>query len=166
MASLNKVMLIGNLGKDPDVRYMPSGAAVTTFSIATNERWKDKQSGEDQEKVEWHRIVMFNKLAEIAAEYLKKGSSVYVEGKLQTRKWEKDGVEHWTTEVVAFQMQMLGKKQGGPPHPAGEGATTSRPQSQQSAPKGFEDDNRPEDVDTSGRMSGPSTTDFDDDIPF
>ena len=112
MASVNKVILVGNLGKDPETRYMPDGAAVTNFSIATTDQWKDK-SGEKQEKTEWHRISTFQRLAEIAGEYLKKGSQVYIEGRLQTRKWtDKDGVEKYTTEIIADKMQMLGSRQG------------------------------------------------------
>lgn len=170
MASLNKVMIIGNLGKDPDTRYMPSGAAVCTFSVATNEKWKDKQTGEDREQVEWHRIVLFNRLAEIAAEYLKKGSSVFIEGKLQTRQWDDKNnpeVKHYTTEIVGRSMQMLGSKGGGDrtPHPAGDGASKSRPQaSQQGAPAGTM-------TDPFGKGDGPAgedapPPDFDDDIPF
>jgi single-strand DNA-binding protein len=116
MASVNKVILVGNLGRDPETRYSPDGSAITTVSIATTEVWKDK-SGEKQEKTEWHRVVFFNrgnyKLGEIAGEYLKKGSQVYVEGRLQTRKWQdKDGVEKYSTEVIAEAMQMLGSRQG------------------------------------------------------
>lgn len=109
MASVNKVILVGNLGRDPEVRYMPNGEAVCNFSIATTETWKDK-AGVKQEKTEWHAITMYRKLAEIAGEYLKKGSSVFVEGKLQTRKWEKDGIDRYTTEIIADSMQMLGGK--------------------------------------------------------
>lgn len=113
MASVNKVILIGNLGRDPEMRYMPSGDAIANFSIATTETWKDK-SGEKQEKTEWHRISMFGRLAEIAGEYLKKGSSVYIEGRLQTRKWQnKEGQDQYTTEVVANEMKMLGGRSGG-----------------------------------------------------
>lgn len=113
MASVNKVILMGNLGRDPEVRYMPNGEAVANFSIATTENWKDK-SGVKQEKTEWHNIVMYRRLAEIAGEYLKKGRPVYIEGRLQTRKWEKDGVTRYSTEIVADQMQMLGTgKEGG-----------------------------------------------------
>ncbi|BBL34562.1 single-stranded DNA-binding protein [Nitrosomonas stercoris] len=113
MAALNKVMLIGNLGRDPEVRYMPSGDAITTINIATTDTWKDK-SGEKQERTEWHRVVMFSKLAEIAGEYLKKGSQVYIEGRLQTRKWtDKSNIERYTTEIVADRMQMLGGRSGG-----------------------------------------------------
>jgi len=112
MASVNKVILIGNLGRDPETRYMPEGGAITNISIATTEKWKDK-NGEMQEKTEWHRVAFFGKLAEIAGEYLKKGSQVYVEGRLQTRKWQdKDGQDKYMTEIVANQMQMLGSRQG------------------------------------------------------
>lgn len=108
MASVNKAIIVGNLGKEPEVRYMPNGDAVANFSIATTETWKDKTTGEKKEAVEWHNIVMYRKLAEIAGEYLKKGASVYIEGKLQTRKWEKDGVTRYSTEIIADSMQMLG----------------------------------------------------------
>ena len=112
MASVNKVILIGNLGRDPETRYMPDGGAITNISIATTDTWKDK-NGEKQEKTEWHRVAFFGKLAEIAGEYLKKGSQVYVEGRLQTRKWQdKDGADKYTTEIVAAAMQMLGSRQG------------------------------------------------------
>lgn len=167
MASLNKAMVIGNLGKDPDTRYLPSGAAVCTFSVATNEKWKDKQTGEDREQVEWHRIVMFGRIAEVAGEYLKKGSSVYIEGKLQTRKWEKEGITHYSTEIVAREMKMLGSKgSGGPPHP-GEGGSKTRPQAPASGQQEALKDpfNADGGVDTSGREEPPAT-DFDDDIPF
>ena len=107
---LNKVMLIGNLGKDPDVKYTQDGRAIANFSIATSEEWKDKASGERKEKTEWHKIVVFGKLAEICGEYLVKGKKVYIEGKLQTRSWEKDGITRYTTEIVASDMQMLDAK--------------------------------------------------------
>jgi len=109
MASVNKVIILGNLGRDPEVRFMPNGEAVCNFSIATTENWKDK-AGVKQEKTEWHNIIMYRKLAEIAGEYLKKGSSVYLEGRLQTRKWQKDGVDRYSTEIIADNMQMLGSK--------------------------------------------------------
>jgi single-strand DNA-binding protein len=113
MASLNKVQIIGNLGKDPEVRYMPSGDAVANITVATTDKWKDKQSGEQRENTEWHRISFFGKLAEIAGQYLHKGSQVYIEGKLQTRKYtDKDGVEKFATEIKADSMQMLGSRQG------------------------------------------------------
>jgi len=116
MASVNKVILVGHLGRDPESRYLPSGDAVTNFSIATSEQWKDKNTGEKKEATEWHRISAFGKLAEICGEYLKKGSQVYIEGKLQTRKWtDKDGVEKYSTEIKAEQMRMLGGKQQSEP---------------------------------------------------
>jgi single-strand DNA-binding protein len=116
---INKVVLIGNMGQDPDTRYMPSGGAVTNVRLATNESWKDKQTGEQRERTEWHSVVFFNRLAEIAAEYLRKGSQIYVEGKLRTRKWtDRDGNDRYTTEVVADEMQMLGMR--GPVAPRGQ----------------------------------------------
>jgi single-strand DNA-binding protein len=114
MASVNKVILIGNLGRDPETRYSPDGAAITNVTIATSDRWKDKASGEMREATEWHRVVFFGRLAEIAGEYLRKGRPVYVEGKLRTRKWtDKEGHERYTTEIVADVMQMLGSREGG-----------------------------------------------------
>jgi single-strand DNA-binding protein len=114
MASVNKVILIGNLGRDPEVRYAPSGSAICNVTLATSRQWKDKTSGERQEETEWHRVVFYDRLAEIAGEYLKKGRPVYVEGRLKTRKWtDKDGVERYTTEIVADQMQLLGGREGG-----------------------------------------------------
>ncbi|TAL42708.1 MAG: single-stranded DNA-binding protein, partial [Methylovulum sp.] len=111
---LNKVILIGNLGADPEVRYMPAGGAVTTIGLATTRRWKDKQSGERREATEWHRVVFFSPLAEIAGEYLKKGRQVYIEGRLQTRKWQgQDGQDRYTTEIIASEMHMLGSRSGG-----------------------------------------------------
>ncbi len=113
MASVNKVILVGNLGRDPETRYNAEGGGITNVSIATTDTWKDKTSGEKQERTEWHRIVFFNRLAEIAGEYLKKGSQVYIEGSLRTRKWtDKEGVEKYTTEIVADKMQMLGSRSG------------------------------------------------------
>jgi len=114
MASVNKVILIGNLGRDPEVRYTPNGSAVCNVSLATTRNWKSKDSGERQEETEWHRVVFFDRLAEIAGEYLKKGRSVYVEGRLRTRKWtDKDGIEKYTTEIFAEQMQLLGGREDG-----------------------------------------------------
>ncbi|NOV27756.1 MULTISPECIES: single-stranded DNA-binding protein [Cupriavidus] len=114
MASVNKVILVGNLGADPETRYMPSGDAVTNFRLATTDRYKDKQSGEMKEATEWHRVAMFGKLAEIAAQYLRKGSSVYIEGRIRTRKWQdQSGQDKYSTEIVADQMQMLGGRSGG-----------------------------------------------------
>ena len=109
---VNKVILIGNVGQDPETKYMPSGGAVTNLSIATSESWKDKQTGQPQERTEWHRVVFFNRLAEITSEYVRKGSKVYVEGALRTRQWEQDGVKRYSTEIVASQMQMLDSRQG------------------------------------------------------
>jgi single-strand DNA-binding protein len=158
MASVNKVILIGNLGRDPETRYMPDGGAITNISIATTEQWKDKQ-GEKQEKTEWHRVAFFGKLAEIAGEYLKKGSQVYVEGRLQTRKWQdKDGADKYTTEIVANAMQMLGSRQGmgggdrGAPDMGEGGGAGARPAS--AKPAG------------AGAKSGGKFDDFEDDIPF
>jgi single-strand DNA-binding protein len=151
---VNKVILVGNLGKDPETRYMPSGSAVTNLTLATSESWKDKQSGEAQERTEWHKVAMFGRLAEIAAEYLRKGSQVYIEGKLRTRKWQdKEGKDRWTTEIVADEMQMLGSKGGGAGASAGAGAMGG-----------------PAAAGGSGRAavndSGGPPGDFDDDIPF
>lgn len=142
---INKVILIGHLGQDPEVKYMPSGQAVCNISVATTESWNDKNSGEKVEKTEWHRVVFFRRLAEIAGEYLRKGSQVYVEGRLQTRKWQdQSGSDRYTTEIVANDMQMLGSK--------GSGAAMM-----QEAPSS------PEPVQAT---AGSSTDDFDDDIPF
>ena len=114
MASINKVIIIGNLGRDPEVRYTPSGAAVCNVTVATSRNWKDKTSGDKVEETEWHRVVFYDRLAEIAGEYLKKGRSVYVEGRLKTRKWQdKEGKDNYTTEVIADNMQMLGGREGG-----------------------------------------------------
>jgi len=111
---VNKVILVGNLGADPEVKYMPNGNAVANVTLATSESWKDKQSGEQKDKTEWHRVVFFRRLAEIAGEYLKKGSQIYIEGKLQTRKWQdKNGNDRYTTEIIANEMQMLGARGGG-----------------------------------------------------
>jgi single-strand DNA-binding protein len=150
---VNKVIIVGNLGQDPETRYMPSGAAVTNFTVATNESWKDKQTGEQKDRTEWHRVAMFNRLAEIAAEYLRKGSQVYIEGKLRTRKWQgQDGNDRYTTEIIADEMQMLGGRGG-----SGGGGFGGGPQGS-----------------TSGGSQGGGSTpppssgpdEFDDDIPF
>jgi single-strand DNA-binding protein len=125
MASVNKVIIVGNLGRDPEVRYLPEGGAITNISVATTDTWKDK-SGEKQERTEWHRVAFFGKLAEIAGEYLKKGSQVYVEGALRTRKWQdKEGKERYTTEIIADRMQMLGSRGGGSEPMAREPAAAS-----------------------------------------
>jgi len=117
---VNKVILVGNLGSDPEIKYMPSGQAAANLSVATSESWKDKQTGEPVEKTEWHRVVAYGRLAEIMGEYLKKGSKVYIEGSLQTRKWEKDGIDRYTTEIKAREMQMLDSR-GGPSEGHGRG---------------------------------------------
>jgi single-strand DNA-binding protein len=152
------VILVGNLGRDPETRYMPEGGAITNISVATTETWKDK-NGEKQEKTEWHRVAFFGKLAEIAGEYLKKGSQVYVEGRLQTRKWQdKDGVDKYTTEIVANAMQMLGSRQGmGGGAGAGGGAEREMPEREAGAAKGAA---KP------AAKSGGKFDDFEDDIPF
>jgi len=140
---VNKVIVIGNLGNDPETRYMPSGSAVTNLSVATNESWKDKQTGEQKERTEWHKVAMFGRLAEIAAEYLRKGSQVYIEGKLRTRKWkDQQGNDRYTTEIVADEMQMLGGRSGGDAPAMGSSDPPPGP-----PPQGSSDD-------------------FDDDIPF
>ncbi|MFT4632471.1 MAG: single-strand DNA-binding protein [Candidatus Pseudothioglobus sp.] len=118
---INKVILVGNLGNDPDTRSLPNGGTVANISIATSESWKDKNTGQQQERTEWHRIVFFNRLAEIVTQYLKKGSSVYIEGALRTRQWDKDGQKHYTTEVVASEMQMLGGRGDGGSMGGGQG---------------------------------------------
>jgi single-strand DNA-binding protein len=156
MASVNKVILIGNLGKDPETRYLPSGDAVTNFSIATTEKWKNK-SGEQQEHTEWHRISMFGKVAEIAGEYLKKGSPVYVEGRIRTRKWQdKEGQDKYSTEIVADRMQLLGSRSSGsggaepmarePREPAAVASGGAKP--------------------AAGKKGGGAFDQMDDDIPF
>ena len=142
---INKCILVGNLGADPEVRYSPSGAAVTNIRIATSEVWRDKQSGEQQERTEWHRVVFFGRLAEIAGEYLKKGQQVYVEGRLQTRKWQdRDGNDRFTTEIVANEMQMLGGRGGGGGSASWDDASSSRSgggrQAQEAPADDFEDD--------------------------
>ncbi len=146
---INKVIIVGNLGGDPETRYMPSGSAVTNLTVATNESWKDKQTGEQKERTEWHKVAMFNRLAEIAAEYLRKGSQVYIEGKLRTRKWQdKEGKDRWTTEIIADEMQMLSGRSGGGGGAGGGSASMNQDPGPASAPA----------------QAGPD--DFDDDIPF
>lgn len=163
MASVNKVILVGNLGKDPDVRYLPDGGAVVNLALATSSSWKDKNTGEKREETEWHRVVIYGRLAEIAGEYCKKGRSVYIEGRLKTRKWQdQSGVDKYTTEIIADQMQLLGGREGGgssmgagddfdqSPAPSrnsgGSSMRSSAPAPQRSAPQ--------------------SVADLDDDIPF
>ena len=126
---INKVILVGNLGRDPETRYLPSGGAVTNVSLATSRSWKDRDSGEQKEKTEWHRVVFFNRLGEIAGEYLKRGSKVYVEGELRTREWEKEGQKHFTTEIVATEMQMLDSKGGNSDYEKNNNSSVAAPSS-------------------------------------
>lgn len=158
MASVNKVILVGNLGRDPEVRYSAEGAAICNISIATTSNWKDKNTGERREETEWHRIVFYNRLAEVVGEYLKKGRAVYVEGRLRTRKWQnKEGQDQYTTEVIADQMQMLGGRDsaggdgGGGYESGGQSKPAARPQAQ-----------RPQ----APAASPANLGDLDDDIPF
>src|SRR5882757_4122031 len=154
---LNKVILVGNIGKDPETRYMPNGKAVTNFSVATSEGWTDKQTGDKQERTEWHNVVLFEKLAEIAAEYLRKGSQVYIEGSLRTRKWQdKEGKDRYTTEIVAREMQMLGGRGGGAAG-AGGGEYSGSERRPSPAAGGAERGTTP---------PASEEGEFDDDIPF
>ena len=161
MASINKVILIGNLGRDPETRYSPDGAAMTNISVATTSQWKDKGTGEKREETEWHRVAFFGRLAEIAGEYLRKGSQVYIEGRLRTRKWQdKDsGQDRFSTEIVADVMQMLGSRQGGgaPADEDSRPARSSAPRSGSAAPSSKPAAKEP---------AGGSVADLDDDIPF
>lgn len=152
MASVNKVIIVGNLGADPETRYMPNGDAVCNIRVATTESWKDKQSGEKKEITEWHRVVFYRKLAEIAGQYLKKGSQVYLEGRIRTRKWtDKEGQERYTTEIEANEMQMLGRREGmGESAPRESSGGGSRPAPSKPA----------------AQSSGGGFNDFEDDIPF
>ena len=163
---INKVILVGNLGNAPETRFMPNGNPVTNISIATSESWKDKQSGQQQERTEWHRIVFFNRLAEIAGEYLKKGSKVYIEGALRTRQWDKEGQKHYSTEIIANEMQMLdGRNDGGmgggfnqnnqPPNAGGGNSEFGSGGGQGNGSQGGSQD-----------FSAPPPEAFDDDIPF
>jgi len=161
---LNKVILIGNLGADPEMRYMPSGGAVATVNLATTMRWKDKQTGERRDATEWHRVIFFNRLAEIAGEYLKKGSQIYVEGRLQTRKWQgQDGQDRYTTEIVANEMHMLGSRSGGTASFGGDQPQSGyAPSSRPSSPSPRSDAPMP----SGSTPPAPNYDDFDDDIPF
>lgn len=156
MASVNKVILVGNLGRDPETRYTADGAAITNITIATSDRWKDKASGEMKEATEWHRVAFFGRLAEIAGEYLKKGSQVYVEGRIRTRKWQdKEGQDRYTTEVIAEEMKMLGSRQGmggDPDSGADESRAPARSAGAGSKP--------------AASKPAPSIAEMDDDIPF
>ena len=150
---VNRAIIIGNLGRDPETKFLPSGGAVTNIAVATSESWKDKSTGQKQERTEWHRVVFFNKLAEIAGEYLKKGSKVYIEGSLRTRKWQaQDGSDRYSTEIVANDMQMLDSKGGSAPaQQSGYGGQQNQPQGAQQPSSSYQT---------------PSDDDFDDDIPF
>ena len=175
MASVNKVIIVGNLGRDPETRYMPNGEAVTNIAVATTESWKDKTSGEKKELTEWHRITFYRKLAEIAGQYLKKGSQVYIEGRLQTRQWtDKENVERYTTEIIADSMQMLGSRQGmggGSGAPMDDDYAASAPAPRQSSGGGGGGGGG---RDAGGNGGGarqpakpaPNFNDMDDDIPF
>ena len=157
---INKAILIGNLGNDPDIRYTASGTAIANISLATAESWRDKNSGEQQERTEWHRIVFFGRLAEIVGEYLRKGSQIYVEGRIQTRKWQdKEGNDRYSTEVVANEMQMLGGRGGG----AGAGAPMNT-DNQARAPEARKTAPPPDKP--AARSGAAPADDFDDDIPF
>lgn len=163
---INKVILIGNLGQDPETRFMPSGGAVTNCTLATSDTWKDKNSGQMQERTEWHRVVFFNRLAEIAGEYLKKGSKVYVEGRLQTRKWQdNNGQDRYTTEIVANEMQMLDSRggSGGDFNQDNNYGQQSAPQQASQQPSGGSSQGSSS---QGGAAQGGSFDDFDDDIPF
>ncbi|MGB2287443.1 MAG: single-stranded DNA-binding protein [Porticoccaceae bacterium] len=153
---VNKVIIVGNCGQDPETRFMPSGGAVTNLSIATSESWKDKNTGEQQERTEWHRVVFFNRLAEIAGEYVKKGSKLYIEGSLRTRKWQgQDGQDRYTTEIVASEMQMLDSRGGQQAGGMGDYSQQSAPQSQP-----------PQQPQQAPQQQAPSASFGDDEIPF
>ena len=167
MASVNKVIIIGNLGKDPEVRYAPSGSAICTLAIATSRQWKDKTSGERQEETEWHRVTLFDRQAEVASEYLKKGRSVYIEGRLKTRKWtDKEGVERYSTDIIANEMVLLGGRDGGGTGGGGEdmgGANTGSGMggASRAAPAA-----RPAPASKPAAKASTGFDDMDDDIPF
>ncbi len=171
---VNKVILIGNLGADPEVRYMPNGAAVCNFNVATSESWKDKQTGEQRNQTEWHRVTIYRRLAEIAGEYLKKGSKIYLEGRLQTRKWQgQDGQDHYTTKIIANEMQMLDSRSGGTAN-FDDNASSSFGQPAQPAPNPA-DPSQIASAPSTAPSTEPSTEptqsnsgfdDFDDDVPF
>jgi len=158
MASVNKVILVGNLGKDPETRYTPDGAAITNITLATTDTWKDKATGEKKEATEWHRVAFFGKLAEIAGQYLKKGRPVYIEGRIRTRKWQdKEGQDRYTTEIIADQMQMLGSREGmgGPAHDDDGGGAPSRAPASAGAGRA-----------APAKKPAGGFDDMDDDIPF
>ena len=159
MASVNKVIVVGNLGADPETRYLPSGEAVTNIRVATTDKWKDKASGEMKEATEWHRISFFGRLAEVAGEYLKKGSQVYVEGSLRTRKWQdKDGQDRYSTEIRADVMQMLGRREGGG-EPRADAGERGESRGERAAPKAAE-------AKAPAKKPAGKFDDMEDDIPF
>ena len=155
---VNKVILVGNLGADPETRYMPNGNAVTNVRMATSQTWRDRESGQQNERTEWHRVVFFNRLAEIAGEYLRKGSKIYVEGSLRTRQWEREGQKQYSTEVVGDEMQMLDSRGGGGDFGGGGMSGGQSGGGRQGGGSGYED--------REGFSPPPSDDDFDDDIPF
>ncbi|MFT4816705.1 MAG: single-strand DNA-binding protein [Pseudohongiellaceae bacterium] len=161
---VNKVILVGNAGNDPEFRVMPNGNGVANVSLATSETWKDKTTGEQQEKTEWHRVIFFNRLAEIVEQYIKKGSKLYIEGRLQTRSWEQDGVKRYTTEIVASEMQMLDSRGGGNAGDNSFGQSQGQPQSEGQ----YQGSGAPASRSTSAApQAAPANFDnFDDDIPF
>lgn len=163
---VNKVILVGTCGQDPEVRYMPNGNAVTNLSLATSEQWMDKQTNQKVEKTEWHRVSLFGKVAEIAGEYLRKGSQVYIEGKLQTREWEKDGIKRYTTEIVVDMqgtMQLLGGKRDGDQSQGGNTNSAPRPQNRPPQPQSQAPRQQPQQA---APQPQPDFDSFDDDIPF
>lgn len=167
MPSVNKVIIVGNLGRDPEIRYMPSGDAIANIAVATSFKSKDKNTGEQKEHTEWHRISFFGRLAEIVGQYLKKGSSVYVEGRLQTRKYtDKDGVEKYATDIVAEQMQMLGGRSGQGDDDAGDNGYEAAPPQRQQAPRPAPRQAPPAPAARRAPKPAPNFSDMDDDIPF
>jgi len=168
---VNKVILVGNLGQDPEVRYTPGGSAIANISVATSETWKDKQTGQAQERTEWHRVVLFNRLAEIAGEYLRKGSKVYIEGSLRTRKWQdQQGQDRYTTEIVAAELQMLDSRAGGVDTSSSSaqygGPDYGAPPSAPSAPRQSPPQHSAPHSSPAGSSQVPDFDGFDDDIPF
>jgi single-strand DNA-binding protein len=166
MASLNKVILIGNLGRDPETRYLPNGDAVANISVATTDTWKDK-NGEKQEKTEWHRVTLYRRLGEIAGEYLKKGSQVYIEGRIEYREYEKDGQKRYTTDIIASEMKMLGSRQGtGDPGDRDAASTSERPPRASGGGSGGSGGGAGSSSGGSASPAKKKVDDFDDDIPF
>ena len=164
MASVNKVIIVGNLGRDPETRYATSGSAICNITVATSRQWKDKATGEKKEETEWHRVVFYDRLAEIAGEYLKKGRPVYVEGRLKTRKWQdKEGQDRYTTEIVAEEMQLLGSREGGGGAGGGRGGDVEFDSAGGGAGASAKSSGGAK---TGGGGTKPKTDDFDDDIPF